>query len=133
MRIVLAIAVLLLFAAPAHAQQVPARVQGDRVVLTQGSSPAFWAGVNLGATLPGHAPGELAPTRKDYDRWLSGIGSLGARVVRVYTILRPAFYDALAAYNRAHPKAPLHFIQGVWIPEEEFLATQNAYDPSVTN
>ena len=93
--------------------------------------PRFWAGVNLGATTPGHAPGELSPTRADYDRWLAGIGSLGARVVRVYTILRPAFYDALAAYNRRHRGAPLYFIQGVWIPEEEFLASGDAYSPAV--
>ena len=51
----------------------------------------------------------------------TGIGDLGARVVRIYTILRPDFYDALAAYNEAHPEQPLFFIQGVWIPEEEFV------------
>ena len=78
----------------------------------------FWPGVNLGVTVPGHSPGELAPTRKDYDRWLDGMQQLGVRVVRVYTILRPHFYDALAAYNRKHRAAPLRFIQGVWIPEE---------------
>jgi hypothetical protein len=89
--------------------------------------------VNLGATVPGTQPGELAASRAEYDRWLHGIGALGARVVRVYTILRPAFYDALAAYDRKHPRAPLRFIQGVWIPEEEFLATGDAYDPAVTN
>jgi hypothetical protein len=33
------------------------------------------------------------------------MGAVGARLVRVYTILRPSFYDALAAYNRAHRKA----------------------------
>jgi hypothetical protein len=127
MRLLLALVFALALAAPAAAQTVPARVDGDRVALTDGSGPRFWAGVNLGVTLPGHAPGELAPTRRDYDRWLDGIGDMGARVVRVYTILRPAFYDALAAYNREHPRAPLHFIQGVWIPEEEFLASGNAY------
>ena len=52
---------------------------------------------------------------------------LGARVVRVYTILRPAFYEALAAHNERHPRTPLYFIQGVWIPEEEFIAAQDAY------
>jgi hypothetical protein len=98
----LAVLLALLIAAPAEAAELPARVQGDRIVLTQGKSPSFWAGVNLGATIPGHSPGELAPSRADYDRWLDGIGALGARVVRVYTILRPVFYDALAAYNRRH-------------------------------
>lgn len=92
----------------------------------------FWPGANLGATVPGHSPGELAPTREDYDRWLEGMRALGVRVVRVYTILRPRFYEALAAHNRRHPRTPLYFIQGVWIPEEEFLRTQNAYDARVT-
>jgi hypothetical protein len=30
-------------------------------------------------------------------------------------------------------RVQLHFIQGVWIPEEEFLAAQDAYAPAVTN
>jgi hypothetical protein len=65
--------------------RLPARVQGDDVALAVGGRFAarFWPGVNLGATVPGHAPGELAPTRADYDRWLKSIGALDARVVRV--------------------------------------------------
>jgi hypothetical protein len=114
---------------------IPAAVKGDALALgtKDGFQTRFWPGVNLGVTIPGHSPGELAPTRADYDRWLDGIGKIGARVVRVYTILRPVFYDALAAYNERHPEAPLHFIQGVWIPEEEFLAAQDAYAPEVTD
>jgi hypothetical protein len=113
---------------------LPARVEGRTVASAtkDGFVARFWPGVNLGSTVPGRQPGEVATTRADYDRWLSGIGDLGASVVRIYTILRPAFYDAIAAYNAAHSEAPLFFIQGVWIPEEEFVATGNAYDPSVT-
>jgi hypothetical protein len=112
-----------------------AAVRGDRVAFATGHGFAgrFWPGVNLGATVPGTQPGELAATRAEYDRWLRGIGALGARVVRVYTILRPAFYDALAAYDRRHPGAPLRFIQGVWVPEERLDATGDAYDPEVTS
>ena len=120
-----------LYAGTAHRERphAPRRIPGrDLAIARKGSFAArFWPGVNLGATVRA-APGEVAPTRQDYDRWLDGMGDLGVRVVRVYTILRPAFYDALAAYNRRHPKTPLCFIQGVWIPEEEFLATENAYD-----
>ena len=113
---------------------LPARVQGQTVAAGDktGFSALFWSGVNLGSTVPGRQPGEVAATRADYDRWLAGIGDLGARVIRIYTILRPAFYDALDAYNEGHSDRPLFFIQGVWIPEEEFLAKGNAYDPSVT-
>jgi hypothetical protein len=125
--VTLAVVLALASAAPAEAAlKVPARVQGGGIAL-QGAKPRFWAGVNLGATIPGHAPGELPARRSDYDRWLKGIGALHARVVRVYTILRPVFYDALAAYNRRHRSRPLYFIQGVWIPEEQLEAAQDAY------
>jgi hypothetical protein len=109
--------------------KLPARIQGRDLALGyKGKFAArFWPGVNLGVTVPGGSPGELAPTRRDYDRWLDGMQDLGARVVRVYTILRPAFYDALAAHNQRNPRTPLYFIQGVWIPGEEFIAAQDAY------
>ena len=55
-------------------------------------------------------------------------------MIRIYTILRPSFYAALAAYNEAHADRPLFVIQGVWVPgEEELIAGGNAYAPSVTN
>ena len=31
----------------------------------------FWNGVNMGASLPGHSPGELAPAKEDYLRWFA--------------------------------------------------------------
>jgi hypothetical protein len=107
--------------------ELPARIQGRDLALAYEGRFAgrFWPGVNLGVTVPGRHPGELAPTRRDYDRWLDGMQDLGARVVRVYTILRPAFYEALAAHNKRNPRTPLYFIQGVWIPEEEFLASHD--------
>jgi hypothetical protein len=114
---------------------VPAQVEGRGVAAAteSGFTPLFWAGVNLGSTVPGTQPGEVAATRADYDRWFLDMGEFGVRVVRIYTILRPDFYDALAAYNEANPESPLFFIQGVWVPEEEeFVSTGNAYDPAVT-
>ncbi len=113
---------------------LPAQVIGPNVnvATTTGMRPQFWAGVNLGATLPGTSPGELAPTRADYDRWLVQMGELGVTVVRIYTILKPDFYDALRAYDLAHVQDPIFVIHGVWIPEDEMLQTQNAYDPDVT-
>jgi hypothetical protein len=39
----------------------------------------FWSGVNLGTTLPGHDPGELAIPRSEYDRWLVEMGAVGVR------------------------------------------------------
>ena len=111
----------------------PAVTGAQRLELStaRGFQARFWPGVNLGATVPGRHPGELAATRRDYDRWLRGMGALGVRVIRVYTIQNPVFYDALAAYNRAHRKAPLRFIQGVWIPEESLAASGDLYAPAV--
>ena len=127
-------------AAPAGTLRVqgltlPARVQAGRLAVATGGRfrPRFFAGVNLGATVPGTLPGQVAATRSDYNRWLAGMGQLGVSVVRIYTILRPSFYDALASYNRTHPARPLYFIQGVWIPEEEFTASGNAWSPAVAN
>ena len=116
--------------------RVPARVNGPALDLATpaGFGRRFWPGVNLGSTIPGHQPGEVAASRADYDRWLAGMGELGVRVVRVYTILRPAFYDALADYNAVHPAAPIYFIQGVWLPgEESWYAHGNAYAADVSD
>ena len=93
----------------------------------------FLAGVNLGATTPGHQPGELAITAADYRRWFAEMGDLGVRAVRIYTIHPPAFYDELAAYDRAHADAPLYLVQGVYLPDESYRARpRGLYDPTVS-
>ena len=116
-------------AAVARPLHVPARAQDGAILAQSGSRyvKRFWSGVDLGATVPGTLPGELATTRADYDRWLRGMGALGANVVRVYTLMKPRFYEALAAYNARHRRSPIRLIQGVWIDEERFLAAQDAY------
>ncbi len=113
--------------------RLPARATSSSLEIgtPAGFEPRFWPGVNLGATTPGHAPGELAISRADVDRWLAEMGRLGIRVVRVYTILPPSFYDALRAYDLQHPSAPIFLIHGVWIPEEDFLGNRDLYRPSV--
>jgi hypothetical protein len=92
----------------------------------------FWAGVNLGTTIPGHDPGELAITRAEYDRWLAEMGVLGVRVIRVYTLQRPVFYAALASYDRRHPHAPLWLLQGIYLDQARLDSARNAYDPILT-
>ena len=95
----------------------------------------FWNGVNLGATLPGHEPGELAPTKEDYMRWFPQMKEMNVDVLRVYTILDPEFYEALSDFN-ATREDPLWLIQGVWSPEEELtgddLEGRDAYTPHIT-
>lgn len=97
----------------------------------QGWKPYFAKGVNMGAALPGHFPGELAISKGDYERWFDMIQEMGANVIRVYTILQPEFYEALVKYNAKRPEDPLFFIQGVWSPEEELIEGQDAFDPHV--
>ncbi|HXP18336.1 MAG TPA: hypothetical protein VN840_01705 [Streptosporangiaceae bacterium] len=92
----------------------------------------FLPGVDLGATVPGHQPGELAITAADYRRWLNEMGWLGIRAVRIYTIHPPAFYQALAAYDQAHSSDPIYLIQGVYLPNDDYLTTGNLYSPVVT-
>lgn len=94
-------------------------------------TPRFWYGVNLGATTPGHNPGELSPTYGDYLRWFAGMEELGVQTVRIYTILPPDFYRALLEHNKA-AKKKLWFIQGIWSPEEELTSKGNAFLPGIT-
>ncbi len=93
----------------------------------------FLPGVNLGSTTPLHQPGEVDTIdAKHYKRWINDIGGLGARVVRIYTLLPPAFYAELSAYNRAHPESPLYLVQGVYLPDESYTEKgKTLYDPGV--
>ncbi|TDF93854.1 hypothetical protein [Paenibacillus piri] len=99
-----------------------ASVQDGRLAVYDGSAwkPQFWSGVNLGATTPGHAPGELSPSKDDYLRWFAQMKAMNVNVLRVYTILPPYFYEALAEFNSGQ-KQPLYFFQGVWSPDEELM------------
>ncbi|MEV6634067.1 hypothetical protein AB0M54_25280 [Actinoplanes sp. NPDC051470] len=100
---------------------------------TAGGDVDFLPGVNLGSTTPGHLPGELSITREQYRTWLAAMGWLGLRVVRVYTIHPPAFYQELARHNRANPDRPLYLMQGVYFPDESYVGKRNLYDKAVTD
>lgn len=95
----------------------------------------FWDGVNLGATVPGHSPGEFAPTKEDYLRWLGQMKEMNVETVRVYTILDPEFYEALKEFN-SKQEEPIWLIQGIWSPEEELIGEddkgRDAYSPEIT-
>ena len=94
---------------------------------TRSGDVTFVPGINLGATTPGHYPGEVAIEAADYHRWFAQMGAFGIRAVRIYTIHRPAFYTELLAYNRAHPDAPLYVVQGVTPPDETYTTTRDLY------
>lgn len=86
----------------------------------------FLKGVNIGAAKPGYFPGELAITKDEYLSWFQYISDMNAEVIRVYTTLKPDFYDALYEFNK-RSKKPLYLMQGVWINEEDIANLNDAY------
>lgn len=110
------------------------RTEGEDILAYSGSDwdKKFWYGVNLGATTPGHYPGELSPGYEDYRRWFADMEELGIDCIRVYTILPPHFYQALVDHNRSASKS-LWLVQGIWSPEEELINEKNAYLPAITD
>ncbi|RAG85726.1 hypothetical protein DN069_09445 [Streptacidiphilus pinicola] len=101
-------------------------------LFTTAGTVRFLPGVDLGATIPGHQPGELAITVADYTRWFDQMGRLGIHAVRIYTIHPPDFYRALRGYDTAHPTDPIYLVQGVYLPNDVYLQKQNLYDPQAT-
>ena len=86
----------------------------------------FLKGVDIGAAKPGTFPGELAITKEEYLRWFKYISDMNADVIRVYTTLKPEFYDALLEFNQKAEK-PLYLIQGVWVNEDTMAQLMDAY------
>ncbi|GAB5557986.1 MAG: hypothetical protein SchgKO_21990 [Schleiferiaceae bacterium] len=80
--------------------------------------PVFLKGVNLGVSVPGTFPGQLAATEDDYRQWFTQMHEAGFNTIRVYTLHYPRFFTLLDSFNTAHPANPLYFFQGVWLEEE---------------
>lgn len=109
-----------------------ARTEGERLVVsTSGGDRDFHAGVNVGATVPGRFPGELAVDAVTYRRWFDQMSDFGFTSIRVYTMLPPHFYAELRAHNLDNPERPLYLVHGAWPPEEEIVDGQDFWDPHV--
>src|SRR5437899_2747976 len=95
---------------------VAARTAGDgfEIRSTSGWRPFYVKGINLGVALPGHFPSDFPTDDSTYGRWLELMAGARANAVRVYTILPPAFYRSLKAWNDAHPDRALWLLHGVW-------------------
>ncbi len=92
---------------------------GSFLLHTAGGDRTFLPGANIGGAVPGRSPGEIGQlTAEQYRTWFEAAGEIGIRVLRNYTIHPPAFYDELAAYDRAHPEAPIYLFQGVYMVDE---------------
>lgn len=87
----------------------------------------FIKGVNMGTGKPGAFPGELAITEGEYLRWFKYISEMNADVIRVYTTMKPEFYNALYEFNRTARK-PLYIMQGVWVNEEDIGRLKDAHN-----
>ncbi len=83
-------------------------------------------GVNIGSGKPNYFPGELAITKEEYLRWFEYISLMGANTIRVYTIMKPQFYDALYEFNNSSEKK-LYLYQGCWYDENILYETYDAY------
>lgn len=105
-----------------------AKVEGrDFYVYSNGSwHKKFLKGVNMGVGKPGAFPGEFAITKAEYLRWFQYISDMNADVIRVYTTLKPDFYDALYEFNKT-AKKPLYLLQGVYLREDLITKLEDAY------
>ena len=86
----------------------------------------FLKGVNLGVAVPGKFPAEFSMAFDGYLDWIRMIGGMNANVIRIYTILPPVFYEALAYYNLHYFDKPVFLMQGAWV---EVPASEDYYEP----
>lgn len=82
-----------------------------------GWEPWFVKAVNYGPAEPGRWFGEAPRDEASYALAIAAMSAAGFDAVRVYTLLPPAFYRALAAWNLSGAR-PLYLIQEIWLDEE---------------
>ncbi|MFC2114813.1 hypothetical protein ACFLRI_05650, partial [Bacteroidota bacterium] len=89
--------------------------------------PFFIKGINLGISVPGTFPGELAANKEQYFRWFHEIKEAGFNCIRLYTLHYPHFYELLDSFNNENQNNPLFFFQGVWLNEENNGSNNDIY------
>ncbi|PKQ63872.1 hypothetical protein BZG02_07590 [Labilibaculum filiforme] len=99
--------------------QVPFSVNKQNITVWNGECyvPFFIKGINLGVSVPGTFPGELAATKEQYSRWIADMQDVGFNCIRLYTLHYPRFYEALKEFNDTNPANPMFVMHGVWLDE----------------
>jgi len=99
--------------------QIYFRTHGDNFQALDGEAwkDLYVVGVNIGPARPGEFPSSSSREFWTYMKWFMQIGQMNANTVRAYTVLPPAFYQALKAYNES-VASPLYLVQEVWIPDD---------------
>lgn len=107
------------------------RANGDYLEVREkeGWRRVYLNGVNIGPARPGEFPSTPPLDVSTYLDWLEKIAEMDSNMVRVYTILPPAFYQALKVHNERSSKK-LWLIQEVWLEEKE--EEKNLYEKSWT-
>ncbi len=119
-------------AAPPDATVIPLRLRSEgryfeRLGRDGAWNPWFVRGVDIGASVPGGTATE-PPTDDAY--WLGTfekVAQAGFDSIRIYTLLPPAFYRALARFNLTAQR-PLFLFQGIWLDEDP--PGQDLLDPA---
>lgn len=94
-------------------------IEGKQILKLQndGSKKEFYmTGVNLGTALPGKFFTEMPESYALYYDWFEKQSRMNINTVRIYTLLPPMFYKALADFNVLNEKK-LYLLQEIW-PEE---------------
>jgi len=100
--------------------KVPFSTNENNLTVWNGENyvPFFIKGINLGVSIPGTFPGQLAASKEQYSKWLSEIHDVGFNCIRVYTLHYPRFYEAVIEFNLANPASPVFIMHGIWLTEE---------------
>ena len=113
--------------------RMTARTQGRYLEVYNGTS---WdrlqvKGANIGTALPGKWFAEFPENKELYLSWFQQIGAMHANTIRVYTLLDPAFYEALDDFNRSTANGRLWLLQEIW--PDDIIPGNNLYDQGFTN
>ena len=105
------------------------KTEGKYLAVYDGSSfvPTYLNGGNIGSGTPGFFPGELGITKEAYSRWFDEIAAMNCNCIRIYTTMKPEFYEAFFEYN-ANNINKLYLLMGVWYDEDKIAETGDAYD-----